>query len=230
MSRCRPIALGCVCVAASSGFLALSRAVARRRTVAQDRALRDTLQEGRGAAGEAASEALGPLGKEWLHVPAAAALGAYLWTRGAGSRAVVPALASVTAEIVSRVLDHTPPHRHPPPGHPSRHKPSFPSGHANETTAVALTTAYVLAREDEVAAVPAFAAAAGLSCASAAGRLYLDRHWASDAVGGLLLGVAVASGCAAIYEAMPGPGTGTQRATRGSRRARIGEGGPGGAS
>ena len=46
----------------------------------------------------------------------------------------------------------------------------------------------------------AAAHAAGLSLASTLGRLYLDRHWASDAVAGIALGVSVAAACAALYE------------------------------
>ncbi|HUR01451.1 MAG TPA: hypothetical protein VM347_02830 [Nonomuraea sp.] len=54
--------------------------------------------------------------------------GLYLQHRGAGLRSGLPLLASVVAETTSRVLDRTPPHQLPPPGHPQPHKPSFPVG------------------------------------------------------------------------------------------------------
>ncbi len=174
--------------------------VARRGTVAQDLEIREKIQDARVPAGDAVAEATGPLGKEWLHGPLAGALVLYLRSRGAGMGSALPAVASAAAEIASRALDRTPPHRTPPPGHPQRHKPSFPSGHANETSAVALTSAYVLAREELLPAAPAFIVAAALSIASAFGRLYLDRHWASDTAGGTLLGISIASACAAMYE------------------------------
>jgi undecaprenyl-diphosphatase len=110
-------------------------------------------------------------------------------------------VASAAAEVLSRALDRLPPHRRPPAGHPNPYKPSFPSGHALETTAVAGASAYVMARENLASAPAAFGTAVGLSLASTLGRLYLDRHWASDAVGGIALGLSVAAACAALYEA-----------------------------
>jgi membrane-associated phospholipid phosphatase len=58
-----------------------------------------------------------------------------------------------------------------------------------------------MARENLASAPAAFGTAVGLSLASTLGRLYLDRHWASDAVGGIALGLSVAAACAALYEA-----------------------------
>jgi undecaprenyl-diphosphatase len=96
-----------------------------------------------------------------------------------------------------------------PPGHPehAKRKPSFPSGHALESTAVALTTAYVISREDILPPIAAFGVAGAIAGAATLGRLVLDRHWVSDVIGGTLLGIAVAAGCAAAYESLaPAPG------------------------
>jgi undecaprenyl-diphosphatase len=150
------------------------------------------------------AEASNPLGKEWFHFPAALGLGVYVSSRRRHWRGFVPVLASAAAEVLSRSLDRLPPHQAPPPGHPERHKPSFPSGHALETTAVAGASAYVLAREGLVAAPVAFGTAAAVSLASALGRMYLDRHWISDAVAGAALGVSLASASAALYETARG--------------------------
>ena len=88
--------------------------------------------------------------------------------------------------------------RRPPPGNePS--KQSFPSGHAFETTAVVITAGYVLSREGLVrpwATLP-FAVAA---VASGAGRLLLDRHWASDLLAGYCAGLALGTTSAGVYE------------------------------
>ena len=135
-------------------------------------------------------------------MPISALISGLLVRQGAGARAALPLFASVTSEVASRVFDRLPPNRKPPPGHPNQHKPSFPSGHANETTAVTFTTAYVMAREEKIAAGPAFAVATILSIASPASRLYLDRHWSSDVIAGWCLGGAIAAACAAIYESL----------------------------
>lgn len=162
--------------------------------------MRDEIQETRGPEGEAVAEVVQPIGKEWLHIPVSAVISGWLFRRGAGTRAIVPLLASVTSELASRLFDRLPPSRKPPPGHPNQRKASFPSGHANETTAVAFTTVYVLAREE--AAAPAFAIATILAIASPASGMYLDRHWATDVVAGWCLGGAIAAGYAAICESI----------------------------
>lgn len=76
---------------------------------------------------------------------------------------------------------------------------SFPSGHSMAATAVLLTTAYVLTREEltprwTIAAAAAMAFAVGIS------RLYLDVHWATDVIGGWSIGLALAATCALLYE------------------------------
>jgi undecaprenyl-diphosphatase len=195
-------ALGLLAISAAGaiGYVQLSRAISKRRTVPNDRQLRSQVQQWRTPAGDAIATGLGPLGKEWVTLPATAALSRYLITRDVGARSALPLVASITAEALARAMDHTKPHRHVPPGHPEQHKDSFPSGHANKTTAAALTSAYVLSREQLVDPAPAFALAALLSLLSPLSRLYLDRHWPADLIAGWLLGGSIAAGCAAIYE------------------------------
>jgi membrane-associated phospholipid phosphatase len=201
-----PAALLTLSIAGLIGYVIVAKAVSRQRTAADDRKVRDDVQKAREPEVEPVAEVVGPLGKEWLHVPVAAILSAFLFRRGAGTRAIAPLLASVASDTASRVCDRLPPNRKPPPGHPHQQKPSFPSGHANETTAVALTSAYVLTREGLVAPAPAFAVAIVMAIASPASRLYLDRHWIIDVVGGWCIGLSIAATCAAIYESnVPDP-------------------------
>ncbi len=205
MRRTPSSALLVVSAAALLGFAYTASLVARRRTERADHQAREELQAARGPAGDVAAEASGPLGKEYLHFPVSIGLGLALRHRGLGWRAAVPVLASVVSELLNRLVTQTLHIRVVPPGHPEHHKqkPSFPSGHAMETTAVALASAYVMAREEIVPAAPAFAVAVLLAAASTIGRLYLDRHWVTDGVGGSLLGVAVAAAFGAAYEAVP---------------------------
>jgi undecaprenyl-diphosphatase len=195
-------ALGLLAIASAgvAGYVALSRSISKRRTVGEDRKVRKQVQQLRTPAGDAIATGLGPLGKEWVTIPVTAALGRYLIGREVGARSALPLVASLAAEAVARAMDRTRPHRHVPPGHPEQHKDSFPSGHANKTAAAAITSAYVLSREQLVDPAPAFAIALAMSLLSPLSRLYLDRHWPADLIAGWLLGGSIAAGCAAIYE------------------------------
>jgi undecaprenyl-diphosphatase len=189
--------------ASAAGFALLARSVARRETDGVDAAARRKAPRPRGPRVKKLAELTGPLGKPWLLGPASAALAAY--TRPS-SRAAATAigLSSAASTALCRVFDRTLPHRPAPPGkREDRDEPSFPSGHALQTTAVALTTAYVLSREGKANAWIAAPAAAVLPLVSAGGRVTLDRHWASDVAGGLLAGLTVAACCAAAYEMLP---------------------------
>jgi undecaprenyl-diphosphatase len=205
MERTAPSQLLLISAGALVAFGYTSWLVARRRTAEVDGQAREELQAARAAASDAAAKASGPLGKEYLHVPAAVGLTWFLRRRGLGRRASVPLAASVASELLNRLVTRTLHIRVVPPGHPAhrQQKPSFPSGHAMETTGVALTAAYVLARERILHPGVAFAAAGALAAASALGRLLLDRHWVSDAIGGVLLGGAVAAASGAAYETLP---------------------------
>jgi undecaprenyl-diphosphatase len=185
-----------------TAFAALARGVATHATAHADGRARRRFPKRRRPATKRAAKVIGPLGKEWIHGPLALAATGFLWRRGAGGRAAVPALASVTSIALSRTFERTLRQRRPPPGRHSPTEPSFPSGHSLQTAAVALTTAYVLGREGM--AHPAAAVALGLlpPVVSGVGRLYLERHWATDVIAGWLAGASVATACAALYEAI----------------------------
>ena len=191
-----------VSVAAAAGFAVMARKVARHETSAVDAKVRRETPKRRSRKTKRAAEALGPLGKPWLHGPVAAVLAAYTRPRSRAAAAAI-AMSSAGSAGLSKVFERVLEQRKQPPGHPEPDEQSFPSGHAMETAAVALTSAYVLAREGRADAWIAAPAALALPILSGAGRVYLDRHWASDVVGGLLAGVSVAAMCAAAYELGP---------------------------
>ena len=70
-----------------------------------------------------------------------------------------------------------------PDGEHKRSNAAFPSSHAANAFAVAT----VIARRWRRATLPAFALAALVGWS----RLYLNRHWLSDVVGGAALGIAL---------------------------------------
>lgn len=70
---------------------------------------------------------------------------------------------------------------------------AFPSGHATATTAIALTVAYVLGRQQLLPLPLATLIAIGIPVAIGAARVLADEHWATDVIGGWIGGTAVAA-------------------------------------
>jgi membrane-associated phospholipid phosphatase len=76
-----------------------------------------------------------------------------------------------------------------------RRTDSFPSGHTTGATALALTAAYVLRRRALISLPSAAAIASIAPIAMGAYRVIDDEHWATDVVGGWLLGAAIGLTC-----------------------------------
>ncbi len=187
-------------VAGAAGFATVSTLVAKHRTASFDAKVRKRFATNHPRSAKAAARVFGYSGKPWIHGPIAAAIANYVESRGSleGSRAIN--LASSLSATVSKTFDWTLKHRQSPPGRHSTKEQSFPSGHTLETAAVALVSAYVLWREGVADARVAFPLAAAIPIAEGAGRMYLDRHWATDVLAGLLGGITLAAVCAVGYE------------------------------
>ena len=183
---------------AGLAFVGVSAAVARGKTSRLDKRARLHLQPGNEPLRRAARGTT-PIGKWWGQLPAALATARRLRHHGRTSGAVAVVGSSLGAALLSEGLDRAMKHRGPPAhsGNPS--KQSYPSGHALQTSALALTSSYVLWRER---LMPTWSAAplAFLSLAAGVGRLLLDRHWTSDVVGGYCAGIAWGATCAGLYE------------------------------
>lgn len=86
-----------------------------------------------------------------------------------------------------------------------RRTDSYPSGHATGATALALTTAYVLHRRRLISMPTALGIATVAPLVMGAYRVIADEHWATDVVGGWLLGGAIGLGCnAALADSLGG--------------------------
>jgi len=209
----RALALGAVAAGAAVGFGLLNAAVVRRETAAVDEAVRKRARARRGHPVREAAAKAAPVGKWWTYLPGALGASAYLLaargedderagrSRTVGAGAVL--LAGTIATVLNGKFDEFLPQPPAPPGHP-RGKPVFPSGHAFGPGAVAFSTAYVMAREGLARPAVAAPAALAIPLALAGGRMIVEKHWASDVLGGCLAAVAVAAACLAGYEAASG--------------------------
>jgi undecaprenyl-diphosphatase len=143
-------------------------------------------------------------GEPYAHWPLGAAVAGVVIARRGGpvQRAIIPmASASLGAIVAHHAVKAV--YRRVRPRHAvqrGKTEPAFPSGHTADATAVLATGAYLLVRED--VAPPAITApvVAALALGVGASRVALGWHWTSDVVGGWLTGIAVASGCAIVYE------------------------------
>ncbi|MGN6332338.1 MAG: glycosyltransferase [Motilibacteraceae bacterium] len=98
----------------------------------------------------------------------------------------------------------------------------YPGGHASNTVLTWGLLCWVLARYSRVRVrrLPAAAAVVVLTVLVTAAGLYLDWHWFSDQVGGVLLGAVLLGVIAEVDERAPaGVGLRSRRAVRGRRRA-----------
>jgi undecaprenyl-diphosphatase len=186
------------------GFAAVTNAVLRGKLQrfderAKRRVYGARIDLGHGRAVRRAALSTAPLGKWWGYLPPALATARRLLLRGRSSGAITVAGSAVAAALLPPLFKRVLPPRRSPP---ERRKPSthsYPSGHALQTSALALTTSYVLLREGMVPRW--YVAPAGLaSLAAGASRLLLDRHWTSDVVGGYCAGIALGATCAGMYE------------------------------
>ena len=195
-----PMALVGAGLGAAAGFVWLARSVRKHETRYVDGRARKQFPKRRRRATHLVADAFHPLGKWWGQMPLAAGVAALTW-RNRGKYAALPiAGASASAAALAWVLERALWQRVPPPGRHAPTEPAFPSGHALQTTATALTTAYILQREYRTPPVATASLALLLPIASGLGRMYLDRHWLTDVVGGYLLGTAIAAPALAGYQ------------------------------
>ena len=99
----------------------------------------------------------------------------------------------------------------PPRSDQRRRVDSYPSGHTTGATALAVTTARVLLRHGLISKRRAAAIGFGAPVVMGIYRLIDDEHWATDVLGGWLLGSSIAAICDAL---LSGTGSAARQATR----------------
>jgi undecaprenyl-diphosphatase len=185
---------------AVAAFVVLTKGVDTHKTKALDARARRQFPKRRRPATRKAAELVQPLGKWFGQVPMGLGVSAMLWRANRRSGALSIAGASATAASLAWLLEQTMTPRKPPPGRHSPTEPAFPSGHALQTSALALTTAYVLSREGIVNGATSVPLATILPLSAGLVKLYLDKHWFTDVLGGYLLGATIAASAAAAFE------------------------------
>src|SRR5205085_10046788 len=161
-----------------------------------DRAIRSTAAAHRGPTVLAVFAIITRLG-EWVTLVGASVLVALLLLRrGARVRPLLVVIAPFLVSLAIYTMKGQ--FRVDRPNVGSALTFSFPSGHTSGSTAVVLVIAWVLRREKLGGPTWAFLLVVpvlvGLS------RIVLDMHWASDVVGGWLIGGAYAAAACALYE------------------------------
>lgn len=176
--------------AAVTGFALLAREVLERPPTKLDRRARALVAGDDMDAVRCALRPLFPIGLPGGFIPIAYLTARWVKGRGRhGGPAIVTAawsgwLAHRGAKLVCR---RDRPRRRGGP----RRMDSFPSGHTTGITALAVVTAHVLGREGLVSPAAARVIRYGAPALMGAYRVIADDHWASDVIGGWLLGGAV---------------------------------------
>lgn len=187
--------------AAVVAFAAIAEDVVEGETTPFDNAIRAWALAHRAAPLDVVFTALTWLGSPLVLGVLAGLVALVMWWRLGGRVAAAGVMSPVVALaliVVLKLLFHRP---RPEGALRFAHLGyGFPSGHATGTMAVAVTLAYVLARERIAPARAAVMAAVVFSLLVGWSRLYLDVHWATDVIGGWAIGLAIAAGGAAVYE------------------------------
>jgi undecaprenyl-diphosphatase len=188
------------CVAFIYGFTRFASEVMERETLTFDHAIREWSMSHRNAALDNFFSAVTWLGDWRVLILAALVTGWFLVRRGARKRPLLLATAPFACSLIINLLKRWYRVERPPGGLTAAFTFSFPSGHTSASTAISFVLAYTLIRESMaprgavmlMALVPFLV---GLS------RIYLDMHWASDVIGGWVIGAAYGVAVCAIYEA-----------------------------
>lgn len=195
LNRPRIVERPAITAALVTGLALLAWRLERDETTPLDRRLRRIARTRHGRQLARAMSPLFPLGLPGGYITIAAATAYWLRKNGksGGRRIVTAACAGWLAHRAVKLVYRR---ERPMRAGERRRTDSYPSGHTTGATALALTTAAVLRREDLLSARGAAALAIALPVVMGSYRVIADDHWSTDVLGGWLLGGAVAACCA----------------------------------
>lgn len=178
-------------LAALAGFLALAAAVAAGSTAQLDRMTLEAFDALRGPGLDGFFRAATWLGSGYVLAPATIAAMAALAARRQWSAARLAGLAyfgaSISTWLLKQVIGRERPAIFPALAEIAPGDWSFPSGHATHAAAAALGLGLLAWRHGVRWRGPAMALLAGAALVVALSRLYLQVHWPSDLLAGVLV-------------------------------------------
>lgn len=190
-----------IALVAASALVLLSTAMVQGRLTGPDRALLDALAALGHPMADGFFQAVTWLGSGYLLAPAVLFLVAWLAARGQGPAAWRMAIAyfgaALTTWLLKQAIGRERPMLHPALSDFIGMDWSFPSGHTTHAAAFALGLWLSLGERRPETRHLAVLALGGLVGLVAVSRLYLQVHWPSDVLAGLL----VAVGCAGLAAA-----------------------------
>ena len=195
----RPVATALTCVGAIAAFLIFTSELFEADLAAMDAVGRTLAVALRSPFSDVVFRAVTTMAGTRVALSISLVGAAIAWGRGVRRVAIPLVLAALLAPLTTRPIKPLFGRLRPGYVDDGGRSFSFPSGHTTMATAVALTLAYVMVRE-RIAPRLAPALAVLFVLAVGASRVYLQEHWVTDVVGGLLIGTAIAAACATIYE------------------------------
>ena len=192
------LALFASCIGLAYVFLKLGSEIHEGELAAIDGATRHIALAHRAAALTALAEAMTYLGTRGLFAPIAAFLAWRLSDKDYTTAALVLLAGYVSAEFVDviKVIFSIP---RPATGLAERQSSSFPSGHVSGVASLAAIVSLIALRHHKRPVLVAVASAI-VVLLMAFSRIYLDMHWFSDVIGGMLVGGVIGVGFTALYE------------------------------
>jgi membrane-associated phospholipid phosphatase len=188
------IAIG---AAAVGGFMLLARALEFDGRTRLDLAVRRVARSGMGPTIGRAMNPLFPLGLPGSYITIAYLIARRLRNeRRHGGPAIVAS--GWLGWLVHRLVKEFYFRQRPPCGRKPNRSDSYPSGHTTGVTALASTIALVLSRQKSISPMTTGLIGVGAPGLMGVFRVLADDHWATDVVGGWMLGAAIGLTCDAV--------------------------------
>jgi membrane-associated phospholipid phosphatase len=186
------------CLLLAWGFALVGSGVTEEQFSSIDQSVREAVLANQSPAGVAFFRALTSLGSKAVLVVLGIVLGWIISGRSITVVVLVALCALVSAEFVDFLKEGFAVER-PFEDVLGDRSLSFPSGHASGVAAIATLLCYVAWRRHTKPVLVTVVSALFVAL-MALSRIYLNQHWTSDVVGGVLIGVALGLGCSALYE------------------------------